>query len=670
MHFTNPHHANRPGHRLSIAGIAALLMTPALSIGLIAPSAVANPAGGSPSGSVSATVANASFESGLTGWTSVGQQGAAKIETAGYLSDHRLTQWLAESATVTTSQTITGLSEGWWTMRAHVLSGGAVDSSSIRLVGCGVDGSTTVPSTETDNAWLELAVSAYVSNGSCTLQLKTSGAAGSWASMDDVSLSRGTVDRSIRGADLSSVPKNEAMGAVYKDNSGHRVDPVKAFADAGANLVRIKAWVNPPDGYNDTAHVVALAKRAQAAGMQVLVDFHYSDTWADPGKQTIPAAWKDMSAAQMTTALYDYTEGVMRALKRARVTPYAAQIGNEINSGMLWPLGQTWDVDPNDGVTGAQWDNLAAFLTAGHDAVKAVSPTTKTILHLTNINNGIGSLTWWLDAITEHHVPYDLIGLSYYGYWHGTLADLQSAVTTLSAKYDKDVLVVETAYPFTLEDNPDPAWENTIDQPSELVTGYPATPEGQAANFRAVQDVVAAASGGRGLGAVYWEPAWTDIAGNGWDPADPTSGNAWENQAMFDYNDEELSAMNDFSPDTTASAALSAKPISLRAPRGATSAWAPVEITNTGTATFTGRVELYAVNEFQLSRDRGVVTIAAGATVTVGTVSHRGSRPAHGTLVIRAESIGPRIPRVAPLRASIKVPLASASSDPQHRPGR
>jgi arabinogalactan endo-1,4-beta-galactosidase len=135
------------------------------------------------------------------------------------------------------------------------------------------------------------------------------------------------------------------------------------------------------------------------------------------------------------------------------------------------------------------------------------------VLHLTNINAGVDGLTWWFDEVSARGVPFDLIGLSYYSYWHGSLADLQGAVSTLSERYDRDVLIVETSYPWTLADDPDHVWENVVAQASMLTPGYPATPEGQAANFRAVQDVVAAAPGGRGIGVVAWEPTWT--AGGG-----------------------------------------------------------------------------------------------------------------------------------------------------------
>jgi arabinogalactan endo-1,4-beta-galactosidase len=225
-------------------------------------------------------------------------------------------------------------------------------------------------------------------------------------------------------------------------------------------------------------------------------------------------------------------------------------VGNEINPGMLWPHGQTYDQWPADlfpEVNGARWDDLATFLTAGYDAAKAVEPSAQVMLHLTNINQG--APTWWFDEVVAREVAFDLIGLSYYGYWHGSLANLQSVITTLSERYDRDVLVVETAYPFTLEDDLSAPWQNIIDLPSELVPGYPATPEGQAANFRAVQDVVAAAPGGRGIGTIYWEPAWTAVEGNGWDPADPSSGNAWENQAVFDFDGRPLPALAGFEPD-------------------------------------------------------------------------------------------------------------------------
>ncbi|GAA1721558.1 glycosyl hydrolase 53 family protein [Isoptericola hypogeus] len=539
-------HARRAATALLAAG--ALAVT---TVGAAGASTVEHPGGHG-----SAAVANPGFTSGLDGWRASGDTGAAKADPEGHTAVGRLTHWSAEPYDVTTAQTVSGLRDGWSTASAWVRSGG-LNASTLSLT-CGddragrerdgrgsgrdrgreraVDGEVTLPQTLQDDAWVRVAVSAFVRDGDCELAVTTADAVGgAWANVDDVALERGRVTRDVRGGDLSGLAKNEDAGATYADADGEPGDAVRILAEAGMNLGRLKVWVDPADGYNEVTHVVESARRIEAAGMDVMVDFHYSDRWTDPGAQGVPAAWAGASVEEMTHHLADHTREVMTALRSAGVSVEYAQVGNEINPGMLWPYGQTWDVDPGDGVDGAQWDALAGFLTAGHDAVKEVSPRTETILHLTNINNGIDSLTWWFDEVTARDVPFDVIGLSYYGYWHGSLADLQGAVSTLSARYDRDVMVVETAYPFTLADDA-PAWENVIDLESELVPGYPATPEGQAAAYRAVQDVVAAAPGGRGLGTVYWEPAWTSVQGNGWDPEDPASGNAWENQAMFGHD--------------------------------------------------------------------------------------------------------------------------------------
>jgi arabinogalactan endo-1,4-beta-galactosidase len=501
---------------------------------LLAASATTGAAAPAPRTAVGPT--NPGFEAGLDGWTPTGDAAAATAEAGGRGGDARLTHWSAAPFEVTTAQTVAGVGRGWWTASAWVKSGGLTTSTlSLTCPGAG-HGEVTLPQTLQDDAWVRVAASAYSAGGDCTLAVTTSDPdGGAWASVDDVELAPGRVTRDVRGGDLSGLAKNEDHGATYAGVDGTPGDPVELLADAGMNLGRLKVWVDPADGYNEVTHVVESARRIQAAGMDVMIDFHYSDRWTDPGAQGTPAAWAGADTAGLARHVHDHTHLVMTALTDAGVDVDYVQVGNEINPGMMWPHGQTWDVDPDDGVDGAQWDALAAFLTAGHDAVKEVSPSTRTILHLTNINDGIDSLTWWFDEVTARGVPFDLIGLSYYGYWHGSLADLQGAVSALSTRYDRDVVVVETAYPFTLDDD-SPAWENIIDDESELVPGYPATPRGQAAAFRAVQDVVAAAPGGRGLGTVYWEPAWTAVEGNGWDPDDPASGNAWENQAMFDFD--------------------------------------------------------------------------------------------------------------------------------------
>ncbi|MET3804665.1 arabinogalactan endo-1,4-beta-galactosidase [Nakamurella sp. UYEF19] len=517
-----------------------------------------------PAGPPAPAVVNGAFENGLTGWKTSGTAGAAHLDAGGRDgTGFRLTHWSETAYTATTSQQLTGLRPGWLTVGAWVKSGGALGTTSLRLSdplprsrghasathAAESHAAVTVPNTEQDDGWVYLVVSARICGRSATLSLTTRAPGGSWATIDDVTARYGKVSREIRGADLSSVPKNEDHGALYYTAQGRRRAPELILAAAGANVGRLKVWVDPADGYNDLAHVVTMARRIKRAGMQLLVDFHYSDTWTDPGHQAPPAAWKNFTAAQLTAAVHQHTLDVLGALRKRGIVADFVQVGNEINPGMLWPLGQTWDVDTTDSVTGAQWANLGAFLTAGATAVKKISPRTKVLLHLTNINNGIDSLTWWFDQAVAQQVPFDVIGLSYYSYWHGSLRDLQSAVTTLSSRYDRDVMILETAYPWTLEDNPNSPYANVIESAAELIPGYPATPAGQAANFRAIQDVVASAPGGRGLGTVYWEPAWTSVVGSGWDPTDPTTGDAWENQAVFDWKGRPLPAMAHFAPD-------------------------------------------------------------------------------------------------------------------------
>ena len=289
--------------------------------------------------------------------------------------------------------------------------------------------------------------------------------------------------------------------------------------------------MNPADGYNGKSQVLAVAKRAKALGMGLLVDFHYSDSWADPGKQNKPAAWESLPFDELKQALYDHTYDVLSALRAQGTAADMVQVGNELNGGLLWPDGR-WD----------NWPQLAALLNAGYDAVKAVSRHTKVVLHLADGGDN-GLYRWWFDNAAANGVRYDVIGLSYYPYWHGPLAAFQANLNDVAARYDKPVVVAETAYPFTTGD--DDGWENTVTS-AEPYPGYPATPAGQAAFARALTDIVRAVPGGRGLGAFWWEATWTGVKGNGWDPADPTSGNAWENQALFGFDDRALPALRAF----------------------------------------------------------------------------------------------------------------------------
>jgi arabinogalactan endo-1,4-beta-galactosidase len=330
----------------------------------------------------------------------------------------------------------------------------------------------------------------------------------------------------IRGVDISSLPKNEDKGAVYRRSDGRRDDPIHILAASGVTHARLKVWVDPADGYNNKAHILPLARRLKRAGIGIWVDFHYSDTWADPAHQTKPAAWNDLDVAGLTRAVYDHTADVLGALRRQGTPADLVQIGNELNGGMIWPEGN-WE----------HWDNLAAFLKAGLRAARDTTPRIRTILHLANGGDN-GLYRWWFDNAVSYGVDFDIIGLSYYPFWHGPVEQAAANMADITARYGKPCVIAETAYPFTLES--EDATNDIMNSPSQLTEGYPATPEGQAAWLRAAADLAAGVPNGQGLGYCYWEGTWTYRPGSGWNPEDPASGNAWENLALFDFEDRAL----------------------------------------------------------------------------------------------------------------------------------
>lgn len=468
------------------------------------------------------------------GWSVIGSESAVLLEENGHASSFRLTQKSSETYQVETSQTVSGLANGWYTLRAWVRSSGKQVEVYLALK-CGDEEKRVyVPSTSPGYRWIRLVVSNQVTDGQCTISLHSFGTPDSWASFDDIELVPGQAALSILGADISSLHKSEDEGGVYKYSDGTQADALQILKDNGLNYARLRVWVDPADGYHNKAEILAMAPRLKSLGTKLLVDFHYSDDWADPGKQYKPAAWKDYDFEQLKQALYDHTFDVCNSLVEQGTPPDMVQVGNEINSGILWPDGHTWD-PPN-------WDNLAQLLSAGYDAIKACSPETLVMLHIAE--GGDNEMArWWFDNITRRNVPFDVIGISYYPFWHGSLAELQANLNDISARYDKDVIVAEFAYPFTVLEDDGLA---NIANRRMTTDGYLFTPDGQRRMLRDVMSVVRGVQNGRGLGVFYWDATWTAIPGNGWDTKDPNSGNAWENQALFDFDDKALPALGEY----------------------------------------------------------------------------------------------------------------------------
>jgi arabinogalactan endo-1,4-beta-galactosidase len=385
---------------------------------------------------------------------------------------------------------------------------------------------------------------------------------------------------SIMGADVSMLAQMEANGARFYEG-GQQKDCLQILRDHGINWIRLRTWVDPTDdnqvalggGNDDLATTVALASRAKQMGFGFLLDFHYSDWWADPGKQNMPKAWTGLNSTQLQAAVYEYTSRTIRTLAAAGAMPDMVQIGNEINGGMMWPAGQTF---PKSGVEIGGYDGLAALLTSGIKAVHDADPyganpakRARIVIHLANGGDNDLYRTVF-DNLTSRGVDFDVIGLSYYNYWHGPLKDLVTNLNDISQRYGKDVAVVETAYAYGLsnaEATPDLFTGTTQDDGD-----YVASVAGQATAVRDVIAAVAQVPNKRGLGVFYWEPDWYAVPGAGWKTGE---GNEWDNQAMFEPTGEALPSMYVFRlvrPDSGSShqdaTVIDVEPIAMEIPAG------------------------------------------------------------------------------------------------------
>jgi arabinogalactan endo-1,4-beta-galactosidase len=327
-----------------------------------------------------------------------------------------------------------------------------------------------------------------------------------------------TSDDFIRAADMSYLPLIESEGTIFKKN-GVAENALTTLKNAGCNTIRIRIWKNPSDNHSGLAEVKALAVRVKQAGMKVWLTVHYSDTWADPGNQTPPSDWASLSFANLKTAVSTYTTLLM-----TEIQPDIIQIGNEINSGFLWPQGHLINNE----------SQCLQLISAASTAIRNQSATTKIMIHYAGIGSGA---TWFFNKMSS--INYDYIGLSYYPVWHGKiLSDVNATITSLGETHNKKVIIAETAYPFTLGYND--YTNNILGLANQLVPTYPATNQGQKEFLLAIKNLVKQNS--RGLGFCYWGAEWVAFRG-----PTATNGSSWENQALWDFNNNALPVMDAFS---------------------------------------------------------------------------------------------------------------------------
>ena len=251
-----------------------------------------------------------------------------------------------------------------------------------------------------------------------------------------------------KGADVSWLTEMEQSGKKFYNANGKATECMALLRDLGMNSIRLRVWVNPNDGWNGKNDVVAKAWRAQQLGMRLMIDFHYSDTWADPSKQGVPAAWKNYDFEQMKQAVADHTKEVLNALKERGVNVEWVQVGNETTDGMLWNDEAGDAALKVTGRASKNMANFAAYINAGYDAVKAVYPEAKVIVHLDKGNN-LSQYTWMFDGLKQNGAKWDVIGMSLYPdwitdkTWEQVSDDCLSNIKTLSGKYNCDVIISE-----------------------------------------------------------------------------------------------------------------------------------------------------------------------------------------------------------------------------------
>ncbi|MEW9053473.1 MAG: glycosyl hydrolase 53 family protein [Neobacillus sp.] len=504
-----------------------------------------------------------------------------------YEGNSSFNYWMKDTATgtqsITVKQTIDSLPAGSYELSVKSMGGSGAEAGLVKLFA----GDTVIEPTATTGwgTWGTITLQFELTEEATNVPVGAviTGEPKAWGYLDSFSLTSTSVDSPapidpvnadifvkrvdgisddfIKGVDISSIISLENSGVKFKNEAGAEQDIFKTVADSGVNYIRVRVWNDPFDtsgngyggGNNDLETAIEIGKRATKYGMKLLVDFHYSDFWADPAKQQAPKAWENMSFEAKKTALYNYTKDSLEAMQAAGIDIGMVQVGNETNGGLAGEK---------------DWTKMSALFNEGSKAIRAVDPDILIALHFTNPETS-GRYASVAKTLSENGVDYDVFASSYYPFWHGTLANLTSVLKNVAKTYGKKVMVVETSYTYTAEDGD--GHGNTAPKDSGQTLNYPITVQGQAT---AVRDVIEAVVniGEAGIGVFYWEPAWLPVGpatqlqqnktlwekyGSGWATSyaseyDPHDAGAWyggsavDNQALFDFNGNPLPSLNVF----------------------------------------------------------------------------------------------------------------------------
>lgn len=364
------------------------------------------------------------------------------------------------------------------------------------------------------------------------------------------------------GVDISTLIEELNIDAKYFDN-GKEVNPVELLRLNGVTLIRLRVWNNPYSvegkpylgGTNDISRTIDIINKTKHLGYQYIIDFHYSDFWVDPAKQILPKAWKELGYSALKRESYEFTLSSLKIIKSTGVPIPYIQVGNEITNGFMWPFGALIDLGP--GKVRANYPKFCSLLATNIRAVREVFPDTKVIIHLESSNNYM-IYDEVFTKLTEYKLDFDIIGMSYYPYWHGTFKELFYNINFCHEKFHKNVMIMELGYGFTLEDyiltnNGVNQMKVNSDNLGDINIPYPITPDGQAEFIEAFLNECKKYPFIEGV--VYWEPLWIPGDNICWASEEgqnfihetgKSTRNEWANQCLFDYSGNMLPGFNKF----------------------------------------------------------------------------------------------------------------------------
>ncbi len=486
-------------------------------------------------------IPNGGFEEGFQGWTIAGDNDAVKVVTGGCEGASALLCESAAPCQVSVSQTVEGLEDGLYDLEFYYKNSGGQTASYV-AVGTTTDSRKMTSLQASAYTWTRSYVRGIqVAGGKCTVSIQYESEREAWSRLDRLNLIQTEKEFNLlKGGDISQLSYIEKMGGKFYEN-GQEKDCIEILKDNGWNIVRLRLYNDPgnadhspsnrlPKGVQDAEDVLKLAKRAKQAGMQIQLTFHYSDYWTNPGTQYKPHAWEGLNYDNLKKALYDFTFDFMNRMKAQGTTPEFVSVGNETNAGLLFP-------DANY----EHYDRAAELFSTGYDAVKAVSPDTKVIIHLSNC--GDKSLySYFFGEMAKFGAKYDIIGTSYYPFWTGkTAGEMREWANYIAQKFDKDILIMETGY----------NWNPTLPSgyPGQLSDNgpynsiYSSSPLGQKNFMLELFNEMKKVNDGRVLGCLYWDPVFIEVPGVGWELG---AENLVSNTTLFDFSGNRLEVLDTF----------------------------------------------------------------------------------------------------------------------------